>query len=566
MADAEEKVRQEKIAAAKKRVEQMKKNKKKGTASKKAKPEAAETPAVDAVEETPEAPASDEKAIQEAPEEKLDESAVKEPESLLEEPSKDDSEEQSPSATPSLAQQSKLRSTSFRVGSSPSGGAPSPVPFSPDGDTAPEIYRKHVARIEDLEKENKRLAKEASDSEKRWQKAEEELADIRDDDSDDADGKGESTGQLDKLKAEIASLQRQNTQLQQQVSRGSGHGHGHRPSLSVPAPPAELRAELASKSATIESMEIEISKLKARVERQASGSSSEKEQITALEDKVARAETAAGKAQRELQDLKRNLDRTAEKAVREGSERTSAETKVKSLEHELEAAQSAQAELEKKVEALEKKASTLTTLHKEQDSRLQALKREKEKAERDVTELRSNVERLESENVKLKSRKSAEGGGGLDDEGVDELEDEERLRLKKKIRALEADLHELRSGQWIGKRRELEATTPGFQDVDLSSGFGTSPARRRSTAGGIGEFITSGLNALAGGGDDELLDDDDMDFDEDAFRQAQEEESKKRIERIKEIKRSLKHWEGWRLDIAEHRRGGAEGVGEIFDV
>lgn len=217
MADAEEKVRQEKIAAAKKRVrhplplpphhanpcesqvEQMKKNKKKGTASKKAKPEAAETPAVDAVEETPEAPASDEKAIQEAPEEKLDESAVKEPESLLEEPSKDDSEEQSPSATPSLAQQSKLRSTSFRVGSSPSGGAPSPVPFSPDGDTAPEIYRKHVARIEDLEKENKRLAKEASDSEKRWQKAEEELADIRDDDSDDADGKGESTGQLDKL-------------------------------------------------------------------------------------------------------------------------------------------------------------------------------------------------------------------------------------------------------------------------------------------------------------------------------------------------------------------------------
>lgn len=313
-------------------------------------------------------------------------------------------------------------------------------------------------------------------------------------------------------------------------------------------------------------MEIEISKLTARVERQASGSSSEKEQITALEDKVARAEAAAGKAQRELQDLKRNLDRTAEKAVREGSERTSAETKVKTLELELETAKSAQAELEKKVEALEKKASTLTTLHKEQDSRLQALKREKEKVERDATELRSNVERLETENLKFRSRKSTDEDGGLDDERMDELEDEERLRLKKKIRALESDLHELRSGQWIGKRREMEASTPGFQDVDLTSGHGTSPARRKSTAGGIGEFITSGLNALAGGGDDEFLDDDDMDFDEDAFRQAQEEESKKRIERIKEIKRSLKHWEGWRLDIVEHRRGGAEGVGEIFDV
>lgn len=178
----------------------MKKNKKKGTASKKAKPEAAETPAAESVEDTPEAPPSDDKAADEA----LEESPVKEPEPLLEEPPKDDSEELSPSATPSLAQQSKLRSTSFRAGSIPSGGASSPVPFSPgpfspDGDTAPEIYRKHVAKIEDLEKENKRLAKEASDSEKRWQKAEEELADIRDADGDDAAAEGGDNGQVDKL-------------------------------------------------------------------------------------------------------------------------------------------------------------------------------------------------------------------------------------------------------------------------------------------------------------------------------------------------------------------------------
>lgn len=312
-------------------------------------------------------------------------------------------------------------------------------------------------------------------------------------------------------------------------------------------------------------MEIEISKLRAQAERTASGSSSEKEQITALEDKLARAEAAAGKAQRELQDLKRNLERTSEKAVREGSERTSAETRVKTLEHDLETAKGAQGELEKKVEALEKKATTLTTLHKEQDSRLQALRKEKERAEQDVTELRSKVEKLESENSKLRSRKSMEGGG-LDDEGVDELEDEERLGLEKKIRALESEVHELRSGAWIGKRRELETTSPGFQDVDLSGGHAISPSQKRAGAGGLGDFFTSGLNALAGGGDDEFLEDEDMDFDEDAFRKAQEEESKKRIERIKEIKRSLKHWKGWRLDIVDIRTGGTEGVGEIFDV
>ena len=328
--------------------------------------------------------------------------------------------------------------------------------------------------------------------------------------------------------------------------------------MSMATPPSELQEELKSKTKTIESMELEISRLRARVERQESGASSEKEQITALEEKVARAEAAAGKAQRELQDVKRNLDRTSEKAIREGSERTSAETKIKTLEHDLKEAEDENDELGKKVDALEKKVATLTTLHKEQDSRLQALRREKEKADKEA-------ERLESENIKLRSRKSHEGGG-LDDEGVDELENEERLKLEKKIRNLEAEVHELRSGAWIGKRRELEATSPGFQDVDLSSA-GLGPTRRKSAAGGIGDFFTSGLNALAGGNDDEFLDDDgDMDFDEEAFRKAQEEDAKKRIERIKEVKRALKHWEGWRLDIVENRRGGTEGIGEIFEV
>jgi myosin heavy subunit len=339
------------------------------------------------------------------------------------------------------------------------------------------------------------------------------------------------------------------------------------------SPPADIKAELDSKSSTIESMEIEISKLKARVERQESGADIEKEQVAALEDKVARAEAAAGKAQRELQDLKRNLDRTAEKAVREGSERSSAETKVKTLEHELEQAQSAKDELSKKADGLEKKVATLTTLHKEQDARLQALRKEKEGAEKEVKELRLKVEKLESENLKLRSRKSTDGGGGLDDEGVDELENEERLKLEKKIRSLETEVHELRSGAWIERRREMESSGAPFQDVDLSGNNYTYGQRKSSMgppgSGGIGNFITSGLNALAGGnvvGDDEFLEDDDVDFDEDAFRKAQEDESKRRLERIKEIKRALKHWEGWRLDIVDVRRGAGAGFGEIFEV
>jgi hypothetical protein len=102
---------------------------------------------------------------------------------------------------PSLTLQSKMRSSSFRASS---GGPLSPnyPPFSPDGDTAPDIYRKQALRIEELERENKRLAKEATDGERRWKKAEEELEELReaeDDTTSKKDISSGSSGELEKL-------------------------------------------------------------------------------------------------------------------------------------------------------------------------------------------------------------------------------------------------------------------------------------------------------------------------------------------------------------------------------
>jgi hypothetical protein len=330
-------------------------------------------------------------------------------------------------------------------------------------------------------------------------------------------------------------------------------------------------------------MEIEISTLRAHLDRVASGSS-EKEQVAALEEKLARSERSAATAQRELGDLKRNLERTTEKAVKEGSERISAETKLRTLEREAEQAKAHSDELQKKVDALEKKVATLATLHKEHDARSQAQKRDREKAEKEALDLRAKLAGIENENLRLREERERlrkRDAQGIDDEGVDELENEERQRLEKKVRDLEGEVHELRRGVWRERRKELDGeessgvTSPGarFTDVDLGS---MSPTRRRSLAHGgkgLGDFIQSGLNAITGAnvhsvsaGGALLEDDEDLDFDEDAFRLAQEEEAKKRIERVKEVKRSLKNWEGWRLDLVENRRGGGEGVGEIFEV
>ncbi|KAI8625671.1 hypothetical protein F5Y19DRAFT_240600 [Xylariaceae sp. FL1651] len=526
----------EKLAAARKRVEQMKKKSKKGGVAKKEK-DKEEAPAETQLEAT--SSTADEPA----------------PESVTEEATE---EPPSPTLnTSSLSKQSKLRSSSFRQGPlSPAG-----MPLTPEGETAPDIYRKQVARIEDLEKENKRLAKEASDAERRYKKAEEELADLQEADRDESDD-----SQIEKLKAEIAALQRQNSQLQSAATKR----HGSSPSIAMATPPDELQAQLASKSATIETMELEISRLRAQAERQATAGGTDREQIIALEEKLARAEQAAMKAQRELADLKRNLDRTTERAVKEGSERISAETKSRSLERDIERINAEKAELEKKAEALEKKVAALANLHKENDSRSQALRKDKERAEKEAQEAQSKIEKLEAENMRLRKKDAAEGGG--DDDGVDELENEERQRMEKKIRDLESEVYDLRRGIWHQRRREMEpGADEDFTNIDLGNNGPPSPnSARKASNKGFSDFLTSGINALTGVGpedNDGLLEDDDMEFDEEAFRNAQQEDAKKRLERIKELKRGLKNWEGWRLDLVDGRRGGGGyGAGEIFEI
>jgi hypothetical protein len=59
-----------------------------------------------------------------------------------------------------------------------------------------------------------------------------------------------------------------------------------------------------------------------------------------------------------------------------------------------------------------------------------------------------------------------------------------------------------------------------------------------------------------------VSEDDDFEFDEEAFRKAQEEEGRRRVERVREVKRGLKAFEGWRVDFVDVRAG----VGGVFEV
>ena len=325
-------------------------------------------------------------------------------------------------------------------------------------------------------------------------------------------------------------------------------------------------------------MEMEISNLRSQLEKSSSSTSTHSEQVSALEDKVERAERAAGAAQRELIDLKKSLERASEKAVKEGSHRTSAETQIRSLNREAVESKKAAEDSVKRVETLEKKLAALTTLHRDADGRRQTGERERERLEKDGDDMRRRLASLENANLRLREereRTRKREVSGADDEGVDELEDEERKRLENKVRDLENEIYDLRKGVWKERRKEMGGTdedgalspSSKFDDIDLTGG---TPSYRRQSIPGRGQsfsnVLSSGFSAFTGGRDNQdLLDGADDDFDEDAFRMAQEEEAKKRVERVKEVKRGLKEWEGWRMDIVDVRVGGG-GAGEIFDV
>lgn len=376
-------------------------------------------------------------------------------------------------------------------------------------------------------------------------------------------------------------------------------------------------------------MELEISNLRAQLSSQSTSSSSHETQVTALEGKLSTSESSLEKAQRELADTKQALTRASEKAVKEGVDKTSTETLIKNQGREIEQLKQEKTESVKKIENLEKKLQALGNLHRESEARHQSRLRESEKTEKEATALRTRLASIENENLRLKEERDnmskRDASGGADDEALDELEDEGRSRLERRIRELEGENFDLRRGVWREKRQELEAdhygfTSPDYQspgnnainpaanafdDVDLVGG---SPEhnRRRSMSqqqrphqqqhSSFSTVLSSGIAAFTGGGGNrgrtwsnqqqqqpqqhppatrgslELLSEENIDdeFDEEEFARAQaEEEGRKRVEWAREIKSKLKDWKGWRLDLVDSRAGAegtGAGMGEIFVV
>lgn len=332
---------------------------------------------------------------------------------------------------------------------------------------------------------------------------------------------------------EVVELKRQNTNLQSSAKRRPSESHAKRDK-------DEISSQLASKTTAVENLELEISNIKHTLTQA-------EEKVSKLEGELKSEKTAHEATQNNLQELRTSLESKAGDEDPEARARD-ADARISLLNSDVAAAQKTAAEATTRAEALEKKVETLTNLNKEAQDKLKAP---------------SNP----------RARKSVDG----DDGGLEELEDEERKQLHARVRELEAEVYELRRGVWKDQRQAIDdhamASPTAFSDVDLGSSYGAPKNRRQSSgynafANVINAFTGNapagrqrGQSSAAGG----LMDDDDedMDFDEDAFRKAQEDEAKSRLERIKETKRGLPQWKGWRVDLVDQRGGTMMGV---FDV
>ena len=312
---------------------------------------------------------------------------------------------------------------------------------------------------------------------------------------------------------------------------------------------------------------MDISKLRGDLERANKSLAESRAALATAEGGVKGLEELQENLTKELEENKKKLDKAAERLVAEGAARSSAETKVTSIQTELESANATIKSQATSISSWEKDYNTLKTMYRDIDTKGQESQKKAsvlEKENKDLTtqvlELKKRTSHLESQQAILKSNlekalsDARRGTGSMpqDDELVDELEDDGRKRLEAKVRQLEQQLQQERSRWYTSEKQRLASVSAPphpaqqhhhqhqqeFLDVDLNAGDGQHYPR-------------------GGGGNDHL------------YAAQMEEERKQmeaqRLERIKEVKRGLTNWKGWRLDMTA---GGGYGVNfrEMFEV
>lgn len=419
-----------------------------------------------------------------------------------------------------------------------------------------ESFRQE-SRIEDLEKENQALQDQHEEGARRLSNAKEELQRLKEANSELEDLRTKAV-EADTLRAELENTRKQLEQAQEA---------GKNTNRSASVVGTDLAEQLSSKTSTIESLEFELSKVRTQLNGVQTTLTERDASATDLEERAQTAETATASIQQELDALKVSIAFPSDETKAASEDPEALTKRITVLESDLRTATSNLEAAGKRATGLEQKIEALTKLHRDTTTASQS-------KDSEIVDLRAQLKR--------RDRPSHVRDASEFELGEEETE---TGALQARIRALEAENFDLRRGVWREKRAEMQPgmeddLTESYEDVDLNGPYGAARdggAPRQSST--LQDVITSGISAFTGRAREQprkarkeslgLLSEDDDDFDPDAFRLAHEEDAKRRLERVREVKRGLEKWKGWRVDVAELGKSSyasGRALGPVFEV
>ena len=473
-------------------------------------------------------------------------------------------------------------------------------PLSPTD--VPDIYHRQAETISALTTENETLAKEVerlgardkrlAGTEADRDRLQEQLADVRQelravaarlDAAEQA--KLSSQQEMDKMvggfllpfrstanaprpvqKSELETLNRQTSHLGSQVAAKDKTIAGLRLASSGEST-AQDRESLTARDDQIENMEIDLNKLRSELERAQKSLATAEASLTAhdgLRDELAVAQS--------------RLEAATSQLSQETSRCAALQAQLRTAQADHDAVR---ADLKKKtasIASLDKDYYTLKSLYRDAEAKSQeasrlaiaksrqlhdledALADEQRRAsqfEADRQDLRLRLERALADNRRLTaapgSAAAAAAGTDDDDTAVDELEDAERSRLRDRIRLLEEQLDAERKRH--RPHHTLQAVLPRSPPQTARRARATSllsdGGSLLSDDADFGEMMKSEMQAARAR--------------EEAAAEERRRAEAERLERIREVKRGLDKWKGWRMDLTLVG-GSAHGLGEMFEV
>lgn len=189
----------------------------------------------------------------------------------------------------------------------------------------------------------------------RLTKAEDELDSLREGNSKLAELRSKAK-EADSLKTELAAVQRQLSQAQQ-----AAKGPARRQSGATP----DISEQLASKTSTIESLELDMSNLRNKITTLETTISERDASIKDLGDRVEASDAATDSAKKELDALKVSIAFPSDETKAANEDPEALTKRITVLESDLRSANSNLEAAAQRASSLEQKIEALTKLHKE---------------------------------------------------------------------------------------------------------------------------------------------------------------------------------------------------------